>query len=788
MKAAVKISVVFFLVVLLTSCNATRRLSEGQYLLNKVTIEEDKLAPKAERVHASEVRRYVKQSRNKRFLGMNFYVWVYNLANPEKQNKWNNMKRRIGQEPVVVDLHQTLQSVDNIKIYLDSKGFFSSRVDYRIDTMSRKRKVAVTYSLRQYDPYTVNRLRYEFRDRYLAQILNADTVNTLIHAGDRFDISVLDKERKRIVEYLHRKGYYDFSVNNIEYIADTVTEPRKVNVRLIVKRVLSGYNAQGKAMFANHALYTIKDVNIHPDYRVMNDKPGSINLTHKDTTSFHTLNVLYSGARANVRPRALFHQVSVLSGSLYNKDLVSRTYNNLMQMGYFKSARIVFTETRDSVASMSARADSIAGLYPVPRKYLNCDIYCMPAKKQALRAELEGSTTSSFYGLKVKLGYSNRNLFRGAEQFDISGSIGYEYMRARSSSLRRNAIDLGVSAALTFPRALFIHTSPLSKAQNPKTKIELSVNYQNKQYYRRVITSATLSYMWRNSRNSSFVFRPLNINWVHVGYLDDAFFDALRNEYLRRSFQSQFIMALSGTYIYNSARTNPDANQTVVRVNVETSGNLLNAFNRMFGKLSGPDDYFSVFGVRYSQYVRADVNASYKLLIGKEAALVSRIYAGVGAAYSNSVAMPFDRMFYVGGSNSMRGWAPRTLGPGSTSIVENDLYPTQLGDVKLEANLELRFPIWGILKGATFFDAGNVWYMKHKNVYYDDDAVFRFNNFYKQLGFNTGLGIRLDIKFAILRLDWGIQLHNPGREVGQRWIHDFKFKNMAINFGVGYPF
>jgi outer membrane protein assembly factor BamA len=289
-------------------------------------------------------------------------------------------------------------------------------------------------------------------------------------------------------------------------------------------------------------------------------------------------------------------------------------------------------------------------------------------------------------------------------------------------------------------------------------------------------------------QNSSFVVRPVSINWVNVGYINEDYFNSLQNEYLKRSYESQLIVGSSASYTYNNQRAETTKNQTLVRVNAELAGNTVDGLMRLFSNPTEGQDYYKLLGVRYSQYVRVDVNASQRVMLGENSSIAARLYAGVGVAYGNSQAIPFDRMFYAGGSNSMRGWAPRTLGPGSSPLPENVVYPTQLGDMKLEANLELRFPIWNMFHGATFFDVGNVWYMGRNGVDYPDSSVFHIKDFYKQLGFNTGIGIRIDIQFAILRLDWGIQIHNPNKPMGQRWIHDFKWKNTALNFGVGYPF
>ena len=321
----------------------------------------------------------------------------------------------------------------------------------------------------------------------------------------------------------------------------------------------------------------------------------------------------------------------------------------------------------------------------------------------------------------------------------------------------------------------------------PRTKVELSFNYQDRPYYRRDLSRATWTYSWRSVNGRyNYQIRPIDLNWINVGYLDENFFNSLRNEYLRQSYQTQAIVGLSASYVYNNQNKNINGNATLMRINFESAGNLLNLFERAFShKVEG--GYYNILGVRYSQYVRSDISISRKIVLGEKTALAGRIFAGCGVPYGNSSALPFDRLFYVGGSNSMRGWVARTLGPGN-AVVEDTPYPVQMGDMRLEANLEFRFPIWGMFHGATFLDLGNVWYLGMDKTQVPAESIFHFNRFYKQLGFNTGFGLRLDIKFVILRLDWGIQLHNPNNPAGERWIHNFRWKNTALNFGVGYPF
>ena len=604
---------------------------------------------------------------------------------------------------------------------------------------------------------------------------------------------MLDAERDRIALYLKDRGYYNFSVNNIEFIADTLSGDRKVGVTVIIKQTLTGYNARGEAQYDNNDVYRLRNINIVPNYNPTADKSSPNYFGNFDSLEYRGLNILFNENRPKVRPKVLRGVVPLYPNYLYNYSQISQTYSNLMSMGYLKSARISFTEVKDSLSSanlitlVGAEGRKSGSINYTRERYLDCDILCTPALQQGIKAELEASTTSSFYGLKAVLGYQNRNIFRGAEMLEITGTAGYEYMKAQNAK-KKHAMEFGVAAGLSFPRFLLANYAITSNTIAPKTKFELSYNYQNRPYYERHLSSASWVYSWRNHTNSSFVVRPIGINLVNVNNMDDRYFNSLQNQYLKHSFESQLIVAISGSYVLKKQYKSAPNNQTTLRANCELSGNALNGIVHLISKPAEGKNYYEFLGIRYSQYVRGDIDASHRIMFGKVTALAARLYAGVAYAYGNSDAVPFDRLFYAGGSNSMRGWAPRTLGPGSSPAPKDVVYPSQMGDMKLEANLEFRFPIWDMFHGAAFFDLGNIWYIENKDANIPDDAVFHFNNFYKQLAFNTGIGLRLDIQFAILRLDWGIQLHNPNNPVGERWIHNFKWRNTSLNFGVGFPF
>ena len=333
-------------------------------------------------------------------------------------------------------------------------------------------------------------------------------------------------------------------------------------------------------------------------------------------------------------------------------------------------------------------------------------------------------------------------------------------------------------------------TGRFRTVNQPKTKVELSINFQDRPYYR--------PYAFERRHHLHVDQQPLFVLLAaadrhqrgrhELDPVDPRIprGNTSNKPYLINSFKTQFIGGLSFGYGYNNQRKNLGGNATNIRFNAETAGNLIDAVEHAFFSPAKGKEQYTIFGIEYSQYFRTDLSVSRKIMLGGATALVGRLYGGVAMAYGNSSSVPFDRQFYCGGSNGMRGWTPRTLGQGSVANPHND-FPVQTGDVKLEANLELRFPVWGMIHGATFFDLGNIWYIRHYSGE-SEDTVFRFDRFYKQLGFNTGLGLRFDIKFAVLRLDWGIQLHNPNNPSGERWIHNFKWKNTALNFGVGYPF
>lgn len=783
------------MVVFAIGCNVTSSLPEGSYLLSKVEFEEDKSTPREERITVDRdgIDIYVRQSPNKRILGMDFYVWVYEKANPEKDNWWNNFKRKIGEEPVLLDMELTDKSIQNLETYLRTRGYFNSEVGYQLDTTRRARRAEITYTIRQGEPTRVSSLNYEFRDSSLRNVILADSAECLIKNGDVLDITLLDAERERIAANLNNRGYFDFTVNNISYDVDTLNHRYSADVQMIIRPTLTGYNERGVPQWEDNAVYRIRNINVYPTYDPMlRSTSGFMPNANIDTTYLEGLSIIRDlESTPQLRNAVLRRTIPLYPNYVYNSEQVEHTYNELMLLGFFRNAKVDFrrVEEDESYVTFMNVDDAGAELLNTRERFLDCNIYCTPALKQSMKVELEASTTSTFYGLSATLGYGNRNVFRGAESFDIAARFGFEFMYARDVK-KRSAIEVGITAGLSFPRFLApFRLRPGMNISQPRTRLELAFDYQNRPYYERNIFTARWAYSWNQGERSSFVLRPVDINWIDVNSVDEAFLADIDNRYLRTSFESQLTAGLSASYSYNTQRSDMDMDATVVRANLETAGNLIHGLESLFSHPAPGKDYYEILGIRYSQYVRAELSASHRVSLGHNMALAGRLYGGVGVTYGNSHgrSIPFDRMFYCGGANSMRGWVPRTLGPGNRLQSNDTAYPAQVGDVRLEANLEFRFPIWWIFHGAAFLDVGNVWYLRDTEDSHPEE-VFHFNSFYKQLGFNTGLGLRIDATFVILRIDWGLQLHNPGMPAGERWIHNFKWDNMALNFGVGYPF
>lgn len=778
----VKYSFLALLAVVLavSSCSIRTLLPEGSYVLTQNKVVTDDEVPRTERVTSSEIGKYIKQKPAMDIF--NIRAWLYLKANPESHNLWNNLMRTIGTPPTILDTLLTRRSADNIEAYVASRGFFGATEEYAVDLNPSRRTAKVTYKTTQREPYRIERIGSSIEDNYIAMLLRHDSLSTL-RKGDILDINALAEERKRITQRLRSDGYFDFSENSIEFLVDTTLGHHKAAVEMIIKQQ-AGENGQ----MENNPIYRVGTINVLPDYDASQAATNPEYLTSLDTLRYEGLNIVYGGRKPNIRPSVLRKLIGIQSGAMYNDTRVATTYDNLMRVDYIHSANILFTPAK-AMHTVTFVGDHWSDTAETTEGLLDCEIRLTPAMRQSYKVELEAATTSTFYGLSATVGYQNRNLFRGAEQLDLSFTLGYELLKVDDPSLNRNSIELGGMVGITFPQfVLPFRTNHLSGVHSPQTRVEFSINRQNRRYYDRVLSNVSFGYNWMSGAGSYFSLRPFDVSLVKMNYVNPTFLDRLQNPYLRDSYTTQMMAGVSGAYSYGAQNITAQSDYTTFRAGFSTSGNLLSGIMNLVGG-EKTDGHYTLFGIPYAQYVRGDVTWVESLSLSDETTFVYRLYGGLIFPYGNSKneSLPADRLFYAGGVNSMRGWTVRTLGPGSSPEV-NSGYPSQFGNLRLEANVELRFPLGGIFDGAAFLDAGNVWYTPNiKGI--PEDSAFKFDTFAEQIALNTGIGLRLDLKVLVLRLDWGIQLHNPGMPAGERWvIAKPNIHNTALNFGIGYPF
>ncbi len=773
--------------LIVSACSIKGYIPEGSYILTRNHIVADKHTPKEERIAASQMSKYIRQKPAMDIL--NVRTWLYLQADSTKHNLWNNLMRSIGTPPVILDSLSVLKSAENIGAYVASRGFFAASEEFSVDFNNDKKTASVTYRTIQREPYRIEKISYRIEDSYIQKLLRSDSLS-LLHPGDILDIEALGNERSRLTRLLRNDGFYDFAENNIEYRIDTTLGGHKAAVELVIKQHLAGRNAEDGSIYTNNPLYRIGTIRILPNYSATEAATNPNYLSTLDTLNYQGLEIIYHGERPNIRPSVLRRLVRLRSGSMFNDQRVTNTYENLMGINYIHSANILFSAPADNqMRKVTFVGDHWSDTAETTEGVLDCEIRLAPAMRQSIKTDLEASTTSSFYGLSATVGYQNQNLFRGAEQIDMSLTVGYELRKADSQLSNRNSTELGGMVGITFPQFLFpIDLDPRGVAFNPQTRLEFSINHQDRRYYDRVLSNISFGYSWSRGRQHFFVFRPFDVSMVKMNYVSTEFLDRLQNPYLRDSYTTQMMAGISGSYSLGTQNITYQSDYNTLRVGFATSGNLLAGIQSLAGAPQN-DGHYTLFGIRYAQYIRTDVTWAQSVSLNDRLTLAYRLYGGVIIPYGNSrnESLPADQLFYAGGVNSMRGWSVRTLGPGSSPKV-NGGYPSQFGNLRLEANAELRFPIGGVFSGAAFLDAGNVWYTSNiKGI--PEGAAFDTSNPLSQVALNTGVGLRCNLNVLVLRLDWGVQLYNPGEAVGNRWvIAKPRFRGTALHFGIGYPF
>ena len=760
--------------MLFASCSQTRFVPEQEYLLQKVELEIDN-----QDVSKEEAKTVLRQKENYKILGfIKFYLLLYNMSSKKKTDDW---LKRIGEAPQVYDAVMADRSVEQLEQYMDQRGYYQAKIDQDVIFNEKKQKATLKFKVETGDQYKIKRVDYHFETPELQAIFFNDSTKFRLRPGTPFDIYELEKQQQRIVSLFQNNGYYYFSKNQVRYLADTTLYEKQVNLDLFIGEVKSSQIDSVKLLkpyYINKFYYSVMPGNTP----VTANRRNTFNFS--DTIIWDN-SVLYNNRQVSYPP-GLFNRTNQMkSGDLYKVNEVESTFNALNRLRQFRFVDIQFNET-----------------YPnQDTNLLDCNIRLAPLNKQSTSFDIEGTNTSGNLGVAGNIYYQHRNLFKGAEVFQLRLKGATERMHRPvegGGNEAFNTREFGVEGNLMIPKLLGPGKYIRSFGKYlPKTVFSAGYNYQRRPEYTRNITNFKVGYDWKTSQDYQHIWNFLDVNVVRLYEFDPDFINSIKDLYIKSSFTDHLIFAMNYSLIYNNQRLASNKNYSYARLNLETSGNLLYSLSELFNreKTIAQDtvtnetlEYYKFFNIRFAQYVKADIEFRRSFQIDRYNSVVGRAFAGVGIPYGNSRVLPYEKQYFAGGANGIRAWQVRSLGPGTYKAAE-DAYPNQSSDIKLEANVEYRFRLLGSLEGALFVDAGNIWAINQNDN--REGAQFELNKFYKQFAVGTGTGFRFDLSYFILRTDIGMKLRDPAAARGQRWIignRSLTGDDFTFSFAIGYPF
>ncbi len=751
--------------LLLSSCSSTKYVGDGQYLLESVSIRGD-----LGEVDASDCQDYVRQQPNASVLGI-FHpnLSIYSLSRPNKNNWFNNWLRKIGEAPVVFDTAQTARTTEQLRLYMNNRGYFDATVRDSV-TITGKKKCAVRYTIDAGEPYRISHIGHNIADDTIRQIIMADSAASLIRLNDAFDVEKHDAERSRITRQLNEAGYFQFGKDYIYFLADSSISSHQVMDSLVLIDNI-GDNYQDIA--EKHKKAMVDEVWI-----VVNragEMPIDLNEMDYDTTSVEGIHIAYRRTLP-FNKKLMSSSCFVRPGKLYNVVEVEHTQTRFQLLQLFGETNLRFVLQNDSTNS--------------EYDHLICLLTTTVSKQQSYSVGIEGTNSSGNLGVAGSIGYRHANIFRKAEQLDVKYRLATQNQFAHDGKERFFTVETGVDVGLTFPRFILpgFSMSRLDRYRSTSTRLNLSFDYQKRPDFTKTAISASYGYLWfGHSRQVRHTLTPVELNIVNVPKISDDFKSYIENTYLKYSYTDHFIFAANYTYLFDQSTgiAEPE-NALYARFSLETAGNFLSLLTA--GSSKAEDGMKQIFGIDYAQYVKTDIEVRYQLCDFWGNRLVFRAFGGIGVPYGNAKSLPFEKSYYVGGANSVRAWMVRGLGPGSSSNDNGLRYSNSTGDIRLEANAEYRYNIVSILEGAIFADAGNIWHLKKTSD--DPDAVFT-KNFLDQIAVGSGLGIRFNFGYFVLRLDAAVKLRDPSVTDGSPWVIAHKRltgSDINYNFAIGYPF
>lgn len=772
MKKSAHLYIYALIVASFTSCSVNKFIPEDNYLLDEVKIISD-----TKEVKPSSFNSYIRQNPNAKWFNMvKVPMRIYCVSGKDSAKWMNRFFRKIGDAPVIYNEELTRKSQAEIEKAVQNMGYMGAKV--KLDTKIKKNKLEVNYRIQAGKPYTVRHIAYDVDDRVISNYMKQDSAQSLLYSGMTFDVNVLDAERQRITKLLQNKGYFKFNKDFLVYQADTTRNTYLVDLTL----KLLPYQRRKEDEPQKHQQYIVRDVNFVADNEIPRIQGGGPE--GFDSMCYKGYNMYYKD-KPFLRPQLLIDFNRIRPGGLYSEQDVQSTYSSLGRLRTLKYSNIRFLEVKD-------------------RDSTKLDAYIALAKGQnkSVSFEIEGTNSAGDLGAAASVSFQHRNVFKGSEAFTIKLRGAYEAITGLGNQdyVNDNYTEYGVESSLNFPEFMFPFLSQdFKKKIRATSEVGIKFNSQIRPEFSRTLASASWSYKWSDKKRVHHRFDLVDINYVYMprkskefqNYLDSM---TVNNSLLKASYEDVLIVRMGYSFTYNSAGNTmmktPTKNSYSIRVNIEEAGNLLYAASSLAHSKPKDGKGYVLANIPFAQYVKGDFDFAKNFMIDTRNSFVFHVGLGVAYPYGNLKVLPFEKRYFSGGANSVRGWSVRSLGPGGyNGGTEGKMdFIKQSGDIKLDLNIEYRTHLFWKLNGAAFIDAGNVWTIRNDSE--QENGLFKFNEFYKQIAVAYGLGIRFDLDYLILRFDGGMKAINPmetgrGRYpiVRPRFSRDF-----AFHFAVGYPF
>ena len=761
------------------ACNTTRYIPEGQYLLDKISIETD-----SDAISKTALLEFVQQKPNDPKLGLMIYNWVDN------DSSWfKKMIRKTGNPPVIFSQNLLNQSLNEMTVEMKNRGYLNARVHALLDTADKK--ISVNYHIHEGSPYRIgnygirlpngdmNNQAYGIRmtengsdstglsrrqnpaRRFNRNIFSRGTRSTILKPGTIFNMSALEQEMTRVSNRLRNNGYYLSTVDNLHYLADTALQSNEVNLNLILKDTTLT------------KVYHIEKIKVFSGYDFVNSENYAI----VDSVTQNGIDIYYGNIRF-LRPKVIADKVLVRPGGLFRERAAESTLSLFRALNSVGRADLKFKE----------------GNYP-DSTLLDCEIYLAPGDTHSNQTSLNGTNKAGDLGIAAEINYGNQNLFNGSEQFNIRLNGAYEFVDEKEGdALGHDFYEFGITPSLTFPAThLPFINSYIKDRYNAQTQYELGFNIQNRPQYTRNFFNFNWQFRWSGRNNIiTHTVNLININYVAMPWKSERFQDYLDNRVdslTRYSYENIFTAGSGYNLIYTNANSGQFRQRLyTVRFNLESSGNVLNGIFSLTKTHRDGSGRREIFGNPFAQYLKGDIDYSETIRLSKNDGVAFHAALGTAYSYGNSSILPFEKRYYAGGPNSVRGWQARYLGPGSLSRQGANSMVFHVGDINFILSAEYRYKILNWLEPALFVDCGNIWTIKEYPN--QPGGLFRWNYFYKELAAGAGIGLRFDLSFLILRLDAGTRIYDPAKPEGSKYVFlkkDFR-DNSAVYVAIGYPF